>query len=118
MVTLCLSREAASPGCVMGTWRWKGFGKVSGDPSERGTNLLQGVSSCSSKKGAGLFFAAGKVRAGEAGSFSRVGTFAWVSRDGRSFFPLFFSFSSLQQIIYESEENTLTSLITSVLVKD
>lgn len=38
-VTLCLSREAASPGYVMGTWNWKGFGKVCGDPSEPGANL-------------------------------------------------------------------------------
>lgn len=61
-----------------------------------------------------MSFAADKVRAGEAGSFSGVGTIAWVSRDASGFFPPLF-FPSLQQIIYE---NILTSLITSVLIKD
>lgn len=65
-----------------------------------------------------ISFAGGKVSAGEAGSFSEVGTVAWVSRDASGFFPTPFFFPSLRQIIYEREENIITSLITSVLIKD
>lgn len=44
--------HAASPGCVMGTRKWKGFEKVSGHPSNPGGKLLQGVSAVG-EKGAG-----------------------------------------------------------------
>lgn len=54
---------------------------------------------------------------GETGLLSEFGIVAQGSKDTSglffSFFPIFF-----QRIIYGKEENSLTSLITSVFIKD
>lgn len=54
---------------------------------------------------------------GEAGLLSGFGIIAQGNKDTSGLFFFLFSFFS-QQIIYGKEENSLTSLITSVFIKD